>query len=168
MTQESTTRTPTTGPIQPIRQSVSVALDPQRAFDLFTGDMASWWPAEHHIGSAPIEEILVEPFVGGRWYTRHQDGSETSTGFVTAYDPPRGLTVTWQIGADWAYHDDLVTTIEVRFTATDDGRTLVELEHRDLDAFGDAAVQMRETFDAPDAWGRTLSEFARVATDRAY
>jgi len=153
--------------IQPIRQSVSVPLDPQRAFDLFAGDMTAWWPAEHHIGETPIKEIVVEPFVGGRWFTRHEGGEETSTGFVTAYDPPRGLTLTWQLGADWAYHDDLVTTIEVRFTPTDGGRTLVELEHRDLEAFGADAAQMHETFDAPDAWGRTLSEYARVASTRS-
>ena len=153
--------------IQPIRQSVAVPLDPQRAFDLFTADMASWWPADHHIGETPIKEIVIEPFVGGRWYTRHEGGEETSTGFVTAYDAPRGLTVTWQIGADWAYHDDLVTTLELRFTPTDDGRTLVELEHRDLDAYGEAAEQMQETFESPDAWGRTLEQFARVAGERA-
>ncbi len=153
--------------IQPIRQSVSVPLDPQRAFDLFASDMASWWPADHHIGETPIDEIVIEPFAGGRWYTRHQGGEETSTGFVTAYDPPRGLTITWQIGADWAYHDDLVTTLEIRFTPSDDGRTLVELEHRDLDAYGEAAAQMQETFESPDAWGRTLEEFARVAGERA-
>ena len=153
--------------IQPIRQSVSVPLDPQRAFDLFTADMASWWPADHHIGETPIKEIVIEPFSGGRWFTRHVGGEETSTGFVTAYDPPHGLTVTWQIGVDWAYHDDLVTTLEVRFTPTEDGRTLVELEHRDLEAYGEAAAQMQETFESPDAWGRTLDEFARVAAERA-
>jgi uncharacterized protein YndB with AHSA1/START domain len=153
--------------IQPIRQSVSVPLDPQRAFDLFVTDMMSWWPADPHIGETPLKEIVIEPFVGGRWYSRHEGGEETSTGFVTAYEPPHRLVVTWQIGADWAYHDDLVTTIELRFTATDDGRTLVELEHRDLDAYGEAATQMQETFDSPDAWGRTLEEYARAAAARA-
>ena len=152
--------------IQPIRQSVSVPLDPQRAFDLFTGDMKAWWPADYHIGEAPIAEIVVEPFVGGRWYTRHQDGAETSTGYVTAYDPPSGLSLTWQIGADWAYHEDLVTTLEIRFTPTADGRTLVELEHRDLDAYGEAAAQMQETFESPDAWAGILERFARVAATR--
>ena len=78
----------------------------------------------------------------GARYTKHTDGSETETGVVTAYDAPHGFTVTWQIGADWAFHDDLVTTIEVRFTPTDDGRTLVELEHRDLEAYGADAAQM--------------------------
>ena len=153
--------------IQPIRQSVSVPLDPQSAFDLFVNDMMSWWPAAHHIGETPFVEIVIEPFVGGRWFSRHEGGEETSTGFVTAYEPPHRLVVTWQIGADWAYHDDLVTTLELRFTPTDDGRTVVELEHRDLEAYGEAAAQMQETFDSPDAWGRTLEEYAKVAAQRA-
>ena len=90
--------------ISPVRASVSVGLDQKRCFEVFTDEMTSWWPASHHIGEAPIETIVVEPFVGGRWYTRHTDGAETETGVVTAYDPPNGFTVTWQIGADWAFH----------------------------------------------------------------
>ena len=153
--------------ISPVRVSVSVGLDQQRCFEVFTDEMTSWWPEGHHIGAAPIEKVIVEPFVGGRWYTRHTDGAETDTGTVTAWDPPNGFTVTWQIGADWAFHDDLVTTIEVRFTPTEDGRTLVELEHRDLEAYGEAAAQMQETFEGPDAWGGMLRTYAAVAEGTA-
>ena len=149
--------------IQPVRVSVPVGVDQKRAFEVFANEMTSWWPAGHHIGEAPIQQVVVEPFVGGRWYTKHTDGSETETGVVTSYDPPNGFTVTWQIGADWAFHDDLVTTIEVRFTPTDDGRTLVELEHRDLEAYGADAAKMYEAFEGPDAWGAMLVHYAEVA-----
>ena len=149
--------------IHPVRVSVSVALDQDRAFAAFVDDMTSWWPEGHHIGEAPIAQLVIEPFVGGRWYTRHTDGSETETGVVTAYDRPQGFTVTWQIGADWAFHDDLVTHVEVRFTPTDDGRTLVELEHRDLEAYGADAVTMQETFEGPDAWGGMLQVYRETA-----
>jgi hypothetical protein len=152
--------------ITPVRVSVSVRLDPQRCFEVFTDEMTSWWPPQHHIGEAPIERVVIEPFVGGRWYTRHTDGSETDTGRVTAYDPPQGFTVTWQIGSDWAFHDDLVTHVDVRFTPTDDG-TLVELEHRDLEAFGEDAATMQETFEGPDAWGAMLRAYAEVAESGA-
>jgi uncharacterized protein YndB with AHSA1/START domain len=149
--------------IDPVRLSVTVELDQQRCFELFTGEMTSWWPATHHIGDAPIETIVVEPFVGGRWYTRHTDGSETDTGVVTAWDPPRAFTVTWQIGADWAFHDDLLTTVEVRFTPAEDGGTTVELEHRDLDAYGEDAARMQETFSDENGWGGILDLFVEAA-----
>ncbi|WP_433041595.1 SRPBCC family protein [Dactylosporangium sp. CS-033363] len=149
--------------VQPIQRDIVVGVRPQRAFEVFTGDMTSWWPASHHIGSAPIAEVLIEPRVGGRWYTRHQDGTETSTGFVTVWEPPTRFVVTWQIGADWKYHDDLVTSIEVRFVEQPDGRTRVLLEHRGLEAFGTDAAKMRTTFEGPDAWTGILAAYAQVA-----
>ena len=146
--------------VEAIRRDVVVEVGQDRAFEVFTADMTSWWPSAHHIGSAPIEQIVVEPREGGRWYTRHQDGSETSTGFVTVWDPPQRLVVTWQIGADWKYHDDLVTTVDVRFVAEGQRRTRVVLEHRDLDAFGTDAAAMRATFDEPGAWTATVEAYA--------
>ena len=154
--------------VQPIVREVVVDCDPQRAFDLFTADMTSWWPPAHHIGSAPIAEVVIEPHAGGRWYTRHQDGTETNTGFVVRYDPPSAnkegrVTITWQIGADWSYHPDLVTTIDVRFVEEEPGRTRVALEHGDLDNFGEHAEQMKNVFEAPDAWTSTLAAYAEAA-----
>jgi uncharacterized protein YndB with AHSA1/START domain len=146
-----------------VRREVVVDLLPARAFELFTADMTAWWPAAHHIGSAPIEQIVIEPRTGGRWFTRHQDGTETSTGFVAVWEPPSRLVVTWQIGADWKYHDDLVTTVEVRFEPAGEGRTRVTLEHRDLDAYGPDAAAMRETFEGPEAWAGTLRAYAAAA-----
>jgi hypothetical protein len=149
--------------ITPVRASVEVGLDQQRCFEVFTDEMTSWWPEGHHIGEAPIEKVIVEPFVGGRWYTRHTDGSETDTGVVTTWDAPRAFTVTWQIGADWKYHTDLVTHVDVTFTPTEGGRTIVELVHRDLEAFGADAAEMQKTFEAPDAWGGMLRIYRDVA-----
>jgi uncharacterized protein YndB with AHSA1/START domain len=150
--------------VEAIRRDIVVEIGQARAFELFTADMTSWWPSAHHIGSAPIQQVIVEPFAGGRWYTRHQDGTETSTGRVTAWEPPGRLVITWQIGADWKFHTDLVTTVEVRFVAEGDDRTRVLLEHRDLDGFGADAAAMRETFEDPGAWTSTLAAYAAQAT----
>ena len=147
-----------------VRREIVVDVPPDRAFALFTAEMTSWWPADHHIGSAPIAEIVVEPRAGGRWFTRHEDGTETYTGIVRAWEPPSRLVVTWQIGADWTYHDDLITTVEVRFQPDGADRTRVSLEHRDLDAFGADAAGMKEMFDGPGAWDATLRAYASVAS----
>ena len=146
-----------------IRREVVVEIPQARAFALFTAEMTTWWPAAHHIGSAPIERIVVEPHPGGRWYTRHQDGTETSTGFVTVWEPPSRLVLTWQIGADWTYHPDLVTSVEVRFLPETPDRTRVHLEHRGLEAFGADAAAMRATFEEPGAWTGTLAAYEATA-----
>jgi hypothetical protein len=96
-----------------IRREIVVPVSSKEAFRVFTARMTDWWPSDHHIGSAPIEEIVIEPHEGGRWYTRHEDGTESSTGQVLAWEPPERLIITWQIGADWRYHVDLVTTVEL-------------------------------------------------------
>ena len=153
--------------ISPVRRQVIVPATPERAFEVFTADMTRWWPAHHHIGEAPIDEIIIEPREGGRWWTRHVDGSETSTGHVVAWEPPHRLVVTWQIGADWRYDPSLVTTVEVRFTEEAVGRTRVELEHRDLDRFGPEAERMRTTFEQPGAWQGTLDAFASAFEEPA-
>ena len=148
------------GAIESIRRQIVVPASRQRAFEVFTEGMTGWWPSDHHIGTAPIEEVVVEPREGGRWYTRHTDGSETSTGFVAAWEPPDRLVVTWQIAPDWTYDPSLITTVEVRFVEEAPDRTRVELEHRDLDRFGPDAERMRQVFSAPGAWDATLEAYA--------
>ena len=146
--------------IAPVRREVVVAAPPDRAFETFTAGMTRWWPKNHHIGSAPIEEIIIEPHEGGRWYTRHTDGSETSTGYVAAWEPPSRVVLTWQITAEWRFDAGLVTTVEIRFAEDEPGRTRVELEHRDLERFGTEAERMRQMFDGPQAWAGTLAAYA--------
>jgi hypothetical protein len=146
--------------VESIRRQIVVPASRERAFEVFTSRMTTWWPSHHHIGSAPIQEIVVEPREGGRWYTRHEDRTETSTGYVAGWDPPERLVLAWQITADWRYDPSLVTTVEVRFVEESPGRTRVELEHRDLDRYGPEADRMRMTFEDPGAWTGTLEAFA--------
>ncbi|HEY4095258.1 MAG TPA: SRPBCC family protein [Baekduia sp.] len=145
--------------VEAVRRSVVVPASRERAFEVFTSGMTSWWPSAHHIGSAPIEEVVVEPREGGRWYTRHQDGSETQTGFVSVWEPPARLVLAWQLTADWQYDPKLITTVELRFVAEAADRTRVELEHRDLERFGPDAERTRITFEDPGAWTATLAAY---------
>jgi hypothetical protein len=146
--------------IEPIRKEVVVHVSQRRAFEVFTSEMTTWWDKEHHIGSAPIEEIVLEPRNGGRWYTRHTDGSETSTGFVVAWEPDERVVLAWQLTAQWTFDPGLITTVELRFVVEAPDRTRVELEHRDLDRFGPDADRMRKLFAGPGAWQDTLRNFA--------
>ena len=49
-------------------RSVTVKASADRAFEAFTAEMTAWWPPAHHIGTTPIQEIVIEPFTGGRWF----------------------------------------------------------------------------------------------------
>jgi uncharacterized protein YndB with AHSA1/START domain len=148
--------------IEPIRKEISVEAPQERAFRVFTTNLDAWWPREHHIGKAELKHAVMEPKVGGRWYEIGVDGSECEWGKVLSWEPPRRIVLAWSITAAWQYDPAFVTEVEVKFTAQGAKRTLVELEHRNLERFGDAAEQVRTMLDP--GWAQQLGLFAGVAT----
>lgn len=149
----------------PVRRSVTVKALPDKAFAVFTAGIHRWWPKTHSIGKSPQADVKLEPKAGGRWYEVGADGSTCDWGRVLVWEPPHRLVLAWQLNADWAYDADLVTEVEVRFTALADGGTQVDLEHRDLERLGDKAEMARASFDSDGGWVGLLVAFASVAAD---
>jgi uncharacterized protein YndB with AHSA1/START domain len=146
-----------------IRKQLVVDAPAERAWRVFAQNMGAWWPRDHHVGSAPLADCVIEPRVGGRWYEVGDDGRECDWGKVLAWDPPRRLVLAWQLNHQFTYDPDLVTEVEVTFTVLGPKRTRVDFEHRGLERFGDAADRLRRSMDA--GWGRILDAFARHAAD---
>ncbi len=148
-----------------VRKSVRVGVPIEQAFSVFVEQMETWWPAEHHIGGKPFESIIVEPRVGGRWYERDGEGKDCDWGTVRAWDPPRLVTLTWHLGPTWKFDPDLAkaSDVAIRFTSEGPSATLVELEHSGIERHGEGYEQLRAALDGPDAWTRTLAEFAKAA-----
>jgi uncharacterized protein YndB with AHSA1/START domain len=153
----------------PVRKSLTVKASPERAFEVFTAEMDTWWPREHHIGKSPMKKCIVEGRVGGRCYSEQMDGTDCDWGSVLAWDPPRRFVMAWQITTKWEYEPDLAKSseVEVRFTPLGDGRTRVDLEHRHLSRHGAGFEGMRSAVDSPNGWDRTLSLFVAKADERA-
>ena len=146
----------------PVRKSIHVAAPPERAFEVFTDGIGRWWPASHKIGPADLDRPIIEPREGGRWYERDVDGTECEIGKVLVWDPPVRLVLVWQLGPEWKYDSDLITEVEVNFTAESKG-TRVDLEHRNLERMGDGARAMREAIDAPGGWSGLLELYSQAA-----
>jgi uncharacterized protein YndB with AHSA1/START domain len=147
-----------------VRQSVVVQAPPERAFDVFTSQMKTWWPlATHSIGSAPMVDAVIEPRAGGRWFERGEDGSECDWGRVLVWERPHQLVLTWQLTGDYRFDPELHTEVEVRFEPVDANSTRVELEHRGLDAYGERTAEMRDTFGSDGGWAGLLRRFAETA-----
>ena len=58
-----------------ISSSIVVDAPAERAFAVFTEDMGSWWPPEHHLLGAPLARMVFEPKEGGHIYDVGTDGS---------------------------------------------------------------------------------------------
>jgi uncharacterized protein YndB with AHSA1/START domain len=150
----------------PVCTHIVVQAPRQRAFDVFTQEMKSWWPEDHHILDGEVGEMVFEPRAGGRVYDRGTDGRECTWARVLAYEPPDRVVFTWDISTRWEIETDLARTseVEVRFIAESDSRTRVELEHRNLDHHGDGWEAMHGAVGSPGGWRKTLAAYAaRIA-----
>jgi uncharacterized protein YndB with AHSA1/START domain len=152
-----------TQPTAPIRKQIVVEAPQERAFRVFTDNIDAWWPREHHIGQAALKEAVLEPRANGRWYEKGEDGSECEWGKVLVWEPPRRLVLAWQIDGAWKYDADFVTELEVTFTPDGAKRTVVELEHRNLERFGEGAPHTRDMMEK--GWLDTL-ELYRGVTEK--
>ena len=150
--------------IAPVRHSIEVQGGPERAFELFTAQMGAWWPNGRTPAPHPAVDVIVEPYEGGRWYEIDGDGGETQWGKIVMWEPPHRLVLGWQLGRDFKYEADLLTEVEVRFAKMGMDRTLVTLEHRNLERFGDYAEERRSQVDG--GWPSRLADFRQFADER--
>jgi uncharacterized protein YndB with AHSA1/START domain len=146
-----------------IKKTLTVRATPQKAFKVFTDGCTAWWPKTHHLGKTPLVKVVMEPQVGGRWFSLHEDGSESPWGDVLAWEPPGRLVLAWRISHAWGYDPNLLTEVEVRFTALGDGETRVDFEHRGLERFGDSEAANQTRASMNGGWGLILDSFKSVA-----
>ncbi len=148
-----------------VLKTITVELGIARAFALFV-DQGRWWPVQtHHLAEPPGVTVVLEPFVGGRWFERSADGGECDWGRVLAWEPPHRLLLTFQISPDWGYEPDPghASEVEVRFVAEGPSRTRVEFAHRYLERYGEQAERMRAVLDGPNGAVHVLAAFAAAS-----
>lgn len=151
-----------------VLKSVVVPLPLVEAFAFFI-QHDRWWPAAtHHMAEPPGEAIILEPFLGGRWFERSADGSEQEIGRVLVWRPPHQLVLSWLMGSDWTYEPDpaRASEIDVRFLAEAPDRTRLEFEHRHLERYGARAEHMRDVLDGPIGAVGVVNAYAAAVASR--
>jgi uncharacterized protein YndB with AHSA1/START domain len=132
-----------------IRKTVLVDAPPERAFELFTAGIASWWPTDSHsYAGEEVTDVLFEGRVGGRVYEATADG-EQDWARVLEWEPPRRFRLEWLIGGASG------SEVSVTFAAEGPG-CRVELVH---DGFGTGGP--RESYDR--GWDVVLAPFLVAA-----
>jgi uncharacterized protein YndB with AHSA1/START domain len=149
--------------IAPVVSKVRVKAKPARAFELFFNHMTEWWRTCD--GEKPFVAMVLEPSAGGRWYERDAEGKESEWGRVLAYEPPHRLLLGWGFDATFKYNPDVLTEVELTFTANEGGGTDVRLEHRGLERFGAEAAKVAAGVGG--GWTRQMQAFAAHVDQRA-
>jgi uncharacterized protein YndB with AHSA1/START domain len=141
-----------------IRKSIKVERPPELSFKAFCEEIGQWWPKGPSFEDKHLSDMIIENRVGGRFYEKHDDGSEYEIGRVTAYQPPSIVAFTWR-APSW----DVVTQVQVRFIAEGSG-TRVELEHSGWEQTV-ATVEVGKNYD--QGWDRILRLYLSHANPTA-
>jgi uncharacterized protein YndB with AHSA1/START domain len=150
--------------LESVRSAVDVPLPTQRAFSFFTEHFAMWWPREYTWGQDVLEDIGLEPRVGGLCYERGPHGFRCDWGRVLSWEPPHRIVLTWQIGPrrEPEPNPAKASTLEVTFLPDTPARTRVVLEHRDLERHGSGAADYRAALASPRGWASILARYAAL------
>jgi uncharacterized protein YndB with AHSA1/START domain len=134
--------------------SVTVAVPPPLAFEIFTAEIDRWWRRGIKFRNAGANRgfLRIEPEVGGRLFESIEgDGAAhvIEVGRVSVWEPPHRLGFTWR-NTNFAANEQ--TEVDVDFSPASAG-TLVTVTHRGLSAL---------RADHPARHGLQGAEFSRM------
>jgi len=159
--------------IEPISYSLRVPVEPAQAFGFFVDEIARWWPRDNTFAGVQgdqslVETIAIEPHVGGNWFEQQRNGRRLSWGDVRVCDPPHRLVLGWQITPRGLPEPDhrKASTVELNFRQEASEKTIVHLQHRDLERHGDDSGRAWRTAMASDeGWKKLLECYAERLTE---
>jgi uncharacterized protein YndB with AHSA1/START domain len=142
-----------------IRRTGVVSATPEKAFEIFTEGIATWWPYETHSVEGmegedrSPETVVFEPGPNGRIYERMTNGKEAHWAHVTSWEPPNRVVLAWQVNPDTPGP----TEIEMRFEPEGAG-TRFHFEHRGWEILGDQAEAAASQYDG--GWVTVLGRYS--------
>jgi uncharacterized protein YndB with AHSA1/START domain len=147
-----------------VRRRIVVDASIEEAFAAFTDRLGEFKPPEHNLLGAPIAETVFEPRVGGHIIDRGTDGTECRWARVLAYEPPKRVVFSWDIGPTWQLETDPADTSEVEVTFIEEapGRTRVDLEHRNIDRHGPGWEALADGVGNDQGWPLYLERYAAL------
>jgi uncharacterized protein YndB with AHSA1/START domain len=150
-----------------IRVDVLTKASPQRAFEVWTAEIGSWWNPKHHLLPGPLAAMGVDPEVGGRLWETNTAGETCVWGRVLRWEPGEVFAFAWLIGPDWGvpHPDAPASRVTVTFAAEGD-RTRVTLIHDRISAHGPGWESVYRGVGSAGGWPGDLASFAATA-DRA-
>jgi len=140
-----------------IRKSVTVDAPPQRAFRVFTEEIATWWPLRTHaVDTEHSDTVVMEGRVGGRLFERTPEGEEHLWGTIVTWDPPRRVTYSWHPGRG----EETAQEVEVTFTP-EGGGTRVDVAHYGWEKLEGRIEETMANYH--EGWDKVIGRYAEAA-----
>jgi hypothetical protein len=143
--------------LPPVVKRIEVALAPADAFDLFTRQIARWWPlAQYCCSEGGALDVVFDQGLGGQVVESGRDGEQHLWGTVTAWDPPRAFAMSWPP----ARLPEQSTQVSVEFRDAAPGRCEVVLTHGGWEALGADAQKSRDAYEG--GWVAVMDLFQQA------
>jgi uncharacterized protein YndB with AHSA1/START domain len=140
-----------------VEKSVTVKVPVERAFEVFTDEIGSWWPLRTHaVDTERSETVIMESHVGGRLYERTPSGEEHVWGTVVAWEPPSRIVYSWHPGRG----EETAQEVEVTFAAEGDS-TRVEVRHTGWEKLGEDMEEVVASYD--EGWDAVIARYVEAA-----
>ena len=141
---------------------VVVPLARSRAFESFRHDIYDWWPRDMTWCGGALEHLFLEGRKGGMLWERGPDGYRLDCARVMRWLPPDKFVLRWHIGPGRVPQPDIATAseVEVQFSAEDEERTRVVLDHRGFASHGVGASEYHSFMASAKGWPHILRCFA--------
>lgn len=149
MTQETSERV--------VEKSVTVSVPVERAFEVFTAEIGTWWPLRTHaVDTERSETVVMEGRVGGRLFERAPTGEEHVWGTLVAWEPPNRIVYSWHPGRG----EETAQEVEITFSPEGEG-TRVDIRHYGWEKLGDRLEETVASYN--EGWDKVIAVYARAA-----
>lgn len=149
MTQETSERV--------VEKSVTVSVPVERAFEVFTAEIGTWWPLRTHaVDTERSETVVMEGRVGGRLFERTPTGEEHVWGTLVAWEPPNRIVYSWHPGRG----EETAQEVEITFSPEAEG-TRVDIRHYGWERLGDRLEKTIASYN--EGWDKVIAVYARAA-----
>lgn len=140
-----------------VEKSVTVSVPIERAFEVFTAEIGTWWPLRTHaVDTERSETVVMEARVGGRLFERTESGEEHVWGTIAAWEPPNRVVYSWHPGRG----EETAQEVEVTFKAEGDG-TCVRIRHYGWEKLGDRLDETVASYD--EGWNLVIRRYLEAA-----
>ena len=140
-----------------VEKSVTVSVPVERAFEVFTQEIGTWWPLRTHaVDTEHSETVVMEGRVGGRLYERTPSGEEHVWGTVVAWEPPIRIAYSWHPGRG----EETAQEVEITFSPEGDA-TRVEVRHYGWEKLGERVDEVVASYD--EGWDAVIARYVEAA-----
>ena len=143
-----------------VEKAVTVNVPVERAFEVFTAEIGTWWPLRTHaVDTERSETVILESQVGGRLYERAPSGEEHLWGTVVAWEPPSRIVYSWHPGRG----EETAQEVTITFSAEGPG-TRVQVRLTGWEKLGDDMEEAVASYDM--GWDTVMGLYADAADRR--